>query len=349
MRFRSAVAVGALVGAASALSPASLAAQRLVETIPGDDFDVSAGPVVRTVTGTTTELVSGVGFSALWTAVVADNENGQAPWSIDLGVEVTAPNGVDTLNWEPIGGEISIADYPLQDFTSGFQSVDAQGDFEWSFTSVGSPWVAGLRNVEYHLLAEVPDVEEVRMGSVTEGPTWNRPFSIVGISSQGPVVYDVIEFTVPESGGYTFLSVLQTLDDNFTFLYRGDFNPDQPLDNLLDYGLGNGFGDKGTPRGTSVINALLFENETYYYVTSQFDRFAPGRDFTTTITGPAMIQEAVDCPADLDADGQVGSSDLAILLGDWGSPNSPADLDASGTVGSSDLAELLGVWGPCGP
>lgn len=340
----------ALTGAAAAMllgAPAAIAAQLLVETIPGADFDVSGTPVVRTVTGTTDQPVSGVGFTALWTAVVADTENGQAPWSVDLGVVVTAPNGTDSVDWEPIGGEISIADYPLQDFTPGFLDVSGQGDFEWSFTSVGSPWVAGLRNVEYHLLTEVPDVEEVREGSVADGPTWNRPFSIVGISSQGPVIYDVIEFTVPESGGYTFLSVLQTLDDNFTFLYRGGFDPENPLDNLLDYGLGNGFGDKGTPRGTSLISALLFEDETYYYVTSQFDRFAPGRDFVTNITGPAAIIEAGACPADLDGDGQVGSSDLSILLGNWGTADAASDLDASGAVGSADLSILLGSWGPC--
>lgn len=52
------------------------------------------------------------------------------------------------------------------------------------------------------------------------------------------------------------------------------------------------------------------------------------------------------CPADLDSDGQVGASDLAILLGAWGGSGS-ADLDASGTVGASDLSILLGAWGAC--
>ncbi|TVQ30659.1 MAG: DNRLRE domain-containing protein [Phycisphaeraceae bacterium] len=53
------------------------------------------------------------------------------------------------------------------------------------------------------------------------------------------------------------------------------------------------------------------------------------------------------CPADLDGDGVVGSSDLAILLGAWGDWGGPFDVDGSGLVGSGDLAALLGAWGPC--
>lgn len=52
------------------------------------------------------------------------------------------------------------------------------------------------------------------------------------------------------------------------------------------------------------------------------------------------------CPADLDGDGAVGASDLAILLGAWGQRGA-ADLDGDGNVGASDLAVLLGAWGSC--
>lgn len=61
-----------------------------------------------------------------------------------------------------------------------------------------------------------------------------------------------------------------------------------------------------------------------------------------------LTNASATCPADLDGDGAVGSSDLAILLGAWGATSrSPADLNGSGNVDSSDLAELLGAWGPC--
>jgi hypothetical protein len=49
-------------------------------------------------------------------------------------------------------------------------------------------------------------------------------------------------------------------------------------------------------------------------------------------------------PADLNNDGHVNSSDLAILLGAWGTAGGPADLDQNGTVGSGDLGILLGAW-----
>jgi len=58
------------------------------------------------------------------------------------------------------------------------------------------------------------------------------------------------------------------------------------------------------------------------------------------------------CPWDLSGDGAVGSADLAIMLGCWGSvsPGDPcavADLTDSGNIGSADLAVLLGNWGLC--
>ena len=53
------------------------------------------------------------------------------------------------------------------------------------------------------------------------------------------------------------------------------------------------------------------------------------------------------CPADIDGDGTVSASDLAIVLGAWSTTFSVADLDSSGQVDASDLAVLLGAWGPC--
>ncbi len=51
-------------------------------------------------------------------------------------------------------------------------------------------------------------------------------------------------------------------------------------------------------------------------------------------------------PADLDGDGCVGSSDLGILLINWGrSPPPAGDLDGDGRVGPSDVGLLLVDWG----
>lgn len=54
------------------------------------------------------------------------------------------------------------------------------------------------------------------------------------------------------------------------------------------------------------------------------------------------------CVGDLDGDGVVGASDLAILLSFWGNAaTGVADLDGDGITGASDLSILLSNWGDC--
>ena len=48
---------------------------------------------------------------------------------------------------------------------------------------------------------------------------------------------------------------------------------------------------------------------------------------------------------DLNGDGCVGSTDLAILLGVWGPTETNGDLNGDGEANSADLALLLGAWG----
>ena len=54
-------------------------------------------------------------------------------------------------------------------------------------------------------------------------------------------------------------------------------------------------------------------------------------------------QPPAGTPGDIDGDGVVDSTDLGILLSQWGGPGS-ADLDASGLVDSADLGILLAGW-----
>jgi 1,4-alpha-glucan branching enzyme len=50
-------------------------------------------------------------------------------------------------------------------------------------------------------------------------------------------------------------------------------------------------------------------------------------------------------PADVNGDGLVNGSDLAIVLGAWGSGNVVADINDDGIVNAADLSALLAAWG----
>jgi hypothetical protein len=100
------------------------------------------------------------------------------------------------------------------------------------------------------------------------------------------------------------------------------------------------------PGCTGFTSTVTFEavcGETYYVVLGAFATTGVG---TGTVTVTQAGTCPVNCPADLDGDGQVGAADLAILLGQWGGAGS-ADLNNNGNVGAEDLALLLGEWGPC--
>jgi hypothetical protein len=78
---------------------------------------------------------------------------------------------------------------------------------------------------------------------------------------------------------------------------------------------------------------------------------APEHDFPLANAGAFSVATlAASCPADLDDDGEVGASDLSLLLLAWGSLGAglPADLDGDGAVGAADLSLLLESWGPAG-
>ncbi len=72
--------------------------------------------------------------------------------------------------------------------------------------------------------------------------------------------------------------------------------------------------------------------------------------FADSVNGPSagaayvFDLSALPSPADLDGDGCVGSSDLAVLVAAWGSAG-VADLDGSGVVGDGDVAVLFSAWG----
>ena len=57
--------------------------------------------------------------------------------------------------------------------------------------------------------------------------------------------------------------------------------------------------------------------------------------------------ESEPCPSDTNNDGAVDGSDLATILGFWGTDDPVADINGDGNVDGSDLATILGAWGFC--
>lgn len=70
------------------------------------------------------------------------------------------------------------------------------------------------------------------------------------------------------------------------------------------------------------------------------------------VTG-AQIPTPDDCPEDLDGSGDVNSTDLSILLSNFGTTSgatkAEGDVDGDGDVDSTDLSQLLGVFGAACP
>jgi len=70
-----------------------------------------------------------------------------------------------------------------------------------------------------------------------------------------------------------------------------------------------------------------------------------------TLQGTLTFITPDGCPLDQNGDEEIGSHELALLLGNWGAGACPTpciwDFDEDGEVGSSDLAILLGLWGEC--
>jgi hypothetical protein len=336
--------------AALALATAGSAAgaQKLIASQNGADLVVGSTQVPVVIDfGAVAEPVTGVGLIGQWTAIVADQENGTRPWSIDMRVFVHSPAGEHVHTWGPaLMGDRSIIDYPIQDATeTSFATEDGSG--AWTFTVASgnpAPYVIGVNTPSWHLLTTVPDVTSSFTFPVTDGPQWMRPYFIGGVSGLGPCYYRVLEFQVETSGLYRFDSTVSS-GSAFTFLYRDTFDPAQPLQGLFDYGLGNGNAPNGAPNGTSLIEALLLEGQTYYFVVSQWDRFSMDQTYSCVVTGPGALLDPSDaCLGDLDGNGQIDADDLGVLLAAFGSGAS-GDLNGDGNTDADDLGVMLSLFG----
>jgi hypothetical protein len=100
--------------------------------------------------------------------------------------------------------------------------------------------------------------------------------------------------------------------------------------------------DDNTAGCTNNTSSMTFSSTANALVYLRVGGATTGGPGTLNVTCTPV---APPCPADFNDDGQVNGSDLAVLLGGWGSPG--GDLDGNNTTDGADLAALLGAWGPC--
>ncbi|GAB4551541.1 MAG: hypothetical protein Tsb0013_13650 [Phycisphaerales bacterium] len=335
---------------------ASYGADKIVESVPGSTFQYGPAPTVELVTFTTSEPITGVGLTGAWSSISGDLGGGTYPWAIDLECVVTAPGGEQGLWAAPFTGDVTIADFPINDGSDAILSGKAgPGVYQFAWLdALGQPnSLAQVADPVYHATTTVPDVMFSYTAQPDPSTSWDRPFFIEGVSGLGPTSYDVFEFTVDTPGRYVLTSVLEVDDNHFTFLYKGSFDDTQPLVNLLDYGLGNGFSVFGEPRGTSRIDTLLFPGETYYWVTSTWASFSPVTETSAnTIVGPGNVfSDRLSCLEDFDNDGDVDLGDFGFFGAAFGSSagdptyDARADFDNDGDVDLGDFGAFGAAFG----
>ena len=140
-----------------------------------------------------------------------------------------------------------------------------------------------------------------------------------------------LNFVVPQGTGYG----LRTVGNNPQLWRDG---PPAALN--FPYELG----DLATVTGTNIVG----ENQLAYYYFFYDWQVGTASTTCTSVRLPVLIQPVTPelCLADLDADGIVSTSDLLVLLANFGCAGTcEADLDEDGTVGAGDLLIFLANFG----
>lgn len=334
-----------LIASALVFSGTATGGQKIVASVPGSDINVGVSGASTTLQFSgVNDPVTGFAITGDFTSPVADQGGGAYPWSTDFAVRVSAPNRPPVASPSPWFGDVSFADFPVADGFGGLGGVSGNGTWTIDFDSgVVAPFVAGLRNVEYHLMAEVPDQTFSYSENTQQGNSWSRPFFITGVSGLGPVDYHLLSFTVDTSGLYSFESLLATGNDHWTCLYIDAFDDTRPLANLHEYGLGNGFSAFDVPRGESSFSQILLEGRTYFWVTSQWSAFAGFSDFTNTIVGPGVVSLAAEGCNDADNAAPFQVLDLADIQGFVSAfLDQTQAADIAPPAGVFDLADIQG-------
>jgi hypothetical protein len=137
-----------------------------------------------------------------------------------------------------------------------------------------------------------------------------------------------------------------TIDEGATLTLHANAFGDAPL-TLQWKRNGTALVNGPTPNGSTISGATT-DTLTITNIAS-----ADAGSYTFSATNPCATEVGSPIPVtvsnpllgDYNNDGHVNGSDLAQLLGAWGTANAAIDLAGDGFVDGSDLAVLLGAWG----
>lgn len=145
-------------------------------------------------------------------------------------------------------------------------------------------------------------------------PTYNRPFSLVTLSSVGTsVAYDLYGFHVSADGVYSIeaTSFSATGSDTFMALYRGTFNAASPLANLVQIDDDSGAGL------LSLLTSTLQADTQYFVALSSYGNNAYGSYtgvFNTVSGGGQVILGNLEVPPGPGGPGEVPEPGTLALL-----------------------------------
>lgn len=158
----------------------------------------------------------------------------------------------------------------------------------------------------------------------------------VGLSITGGTVYRGC--AMPAFEGHYFFADYQN-----NKIFSGEVTPTNKLINVVER-------TTQFSGGQSTITSICADLSGELYVTNHSTGFvrkivqSPAPPDTNGNGIPDNCEPPAN-PFDIDGDGLVGATDLAIVLGAWGETGKlPADVDGSGTVDAGDLAAILGNW-----
>lgn len=289
-----------------------------------------------------------------------------------------SPNGINVYRWNPATPSLTFVDFrPTGSFTA---SVIVSPDRRFVYApDSGTDNIFVLRVNPSGTLLQIqaqPTSPIFPLGP-NFSPDGTKMYAGGGISGGGHAVIgynaDVSTGMLAPQAGSPYTSagqspklVVVSGDNKVAVVAHGtdatarSFLVDQTTGALTSTGFFYDIGFQGSLTDMAVMGDLLFitDGDTIDDGVRGLRSFTLGADGSMAQNGDITDSQGISpwriavwqppappCPADLDGDGSVGASDLAILLGSWGG-GGPADFDGGG-VGASDLAILLGSWGPC--